>query len=67
MVPQVAQSTNSLNLPSENQAIKQSTIDDTGGGGTPAKGNPVPHSVAYLWQHYMDKRISGETTGLLSS
>ena len=63
MVPQVAQSTNSL--PSEDQAIKQSTADDTGGGGAPARGNPVSRSVAYLWQHYTDKRISGETTGLL--
>ena len=65
MVPQVAQSTNSL--PAEDQPTKHSTADDTSGGGAPARSIPIPGHVAYLWQYYMDKRISGEATDLLLS
>ena len=54
-------------LPAEDQATKQSTADGTGGGGAPARGNPFPARVAYLWQHYMNKRISRKATDLFLS
>ena len=63
VVPQAAQPASFL--PPENQPPRES--NDRSVGEEPPRGISTTSRVAYLRQHYADKRISGEATDLLLS
>ena len=63
MVPQTAQPSGF----SSTENFSSRGGDGTGMGGASSRDNPTSSRVAYLWQHYASKKISGEVMNLLLS